>query len=199
MKKTETHPLKWIIPEGAKTLICGTFPPVRSRWSYEFFYPNKRNHLWPVLAAVAGKTLQHFEGQPAVDERKELLEQLKTGITDMGHTIERLVQNSADENLAIVEFMDIRQLLTDHPTIEKILFTSSSGKVSAVGWFTAYAKQVGWQFKFLKAARPWKAEFLFGGRMIQLRVLYSPSPRAANRISREKLVDLYRNEILGDS
>lgn len=195
--KTETHPLKWIVPEGAKTLICGTFPPVRSRWSYEFFYPNKRNHLWPVLAAVAGKTLQHFEGQPAVEERKQLLKHLKTGITDMGHTIKRLVDNSADENLAIVEYMNILQLLLDHPSIEKILFTSSSGKVSAVGWFAGYAKQVGWQYKFLKTARPWKAEFLLEDRIIQLRVLYSPSPRAANRISREKLVELYSNEIIG--
>ena len=39
----ERHPWPPFIPEGAKVLVMGTFPPGNHRWSMEFYYPNRTN------------------------------------------------------------------------------------------------------------------------------------------------------------
>ncbi len=39
----EHHRWNNYVPSHAKTLIIGTFPTAKRNWSYEFFYPNKRN------------------------------------------------------------------------------------------------------------------------------------------------------------
>ena len=36
----ETHPFVPFIPEGAKVLMLGTFPPASHRWCMPFYYPN---------------------------------------------------------------------------------------------------------------------------------------------------------------
>lgn len=196
MHQTETHPWKWFVPRGAKVLVVGTFPPTKRNWSYDFFYPNKRNLFWPMVARIAGKELQYFSGAEAVNERKKLLIQLKTGITDMGLEITRNQSNSSDDNLEVSAFMDIISILVEHPSIKKIIFTSSSGKSSAAAWFLQYLKTKNIVHKFEKGARPLKSEVFLNGRMISMAILYSPSPRAANRISFDKLVELYADEIL---
>ena len=39
----ERHPLQPFLPEGARLLMLGSFPPPRMRWSMDFFYPNNYN------------------------------------------------------------------------------------------------------------------------------------------------------------
>ena len=36
----EQHPLKPFIPQHARLLMLGSFPPARKRWSMDFFYPD---------------------------------------------------------------------------------------------------------------------------------------------------------------
>lgn len=38
--QTEIHPLKPFLPDNATILMLGSFPPLKARWSMEFFYPN---------------------------------------------------------------------------------------------------------------------------------------------------------------
>ncbi len=192
----EIHPFQWFVPEGSRVLVVGTSPPTKRNWSYDFFYPNKRNLFWRVMAAVAGISLQHFSGAEAVEERKQLLEKLKAGITDMGHTITRINDSSLDEHLGIVTYMDILSILDNHPSINKIIFTSSSGPVSAAKWFNNYLTTQNILHKFPKGIKPVRSSFGFKGRVIHLSVLYSPSARAANRISFEQMVAMYSAEIL---
>ena len=40
MNNTERHPLQPFLPDGARILMLGSFPPKRERWSMEFYYPN---------------------------------------------------------------------------------------------------------------------------------------------------------------
>jgi G:T/U-mismatch repair DNA glycosylase len=40
MPVTEKHPLQPFLPQNAKILMLGSFPPPKARWSMEFFYPN---------------------------------------------------------------------------------------------------------------------------------------------------------------
>jgi G:T/U-mismatch repair DNA glycosylase len=191
----ETHPFILFAPENSRILFVGTFPPTKRNWSYEFFYPNKQNLFWKVMASIAGTELRHFTGAEGVEERKNILRQLNVAITDMGHTIIRNDNSSLDENLAIVTYMDIFNILDNHPSITKIIFTSSSGPVSAARWFNEYLKSKNIVHRFPAGLKPLKSQFLYNGKMIQLSVLYSPSRRAANRISFDQLVAMYKAEI----
>ncbi|MNE94434.1 hypothetical protein D3C80_1923940 [compost metagenome] len=92
--------------------------------------------------------------------------------------------------------MNIFQILDENPGIEKLIFTSSSGKVSAVKWFTEFLESQGIKHRFPTGKKPIRSSIDYRGRTIQLVILYSPSPRAANRISFEDLVELYKREIL---
>lgn len=148
-----------------------------------------------MMAAIAGTPLQHFSGEAAVAEREAILNRLHCGITDMGHTIVRSQNNSLDENLQIVEFMDLLHLLELHPGLQRVVFTSSSGSSSALGWFLQYMKAKGLQVKFPKGPKPWKAMLDVNGRPVELHVLLSPSPRAANRYGLGALVNLYGSVI----
>lgn len=194
----EQHPWNWYTPENCRVLIVGTFPPTKRNWSFDFFYPNKANFFWRMIAQVAGKQLEYPSGPLAVEERKNLLKQLQLGVTDMGKQIIRHENSSLDENLAALEFMDIFQILDENPGIKRLIFTSSSGKVSAVRWFTEFLAAQGIKHRFPSGKRPIRSEMEYNNKKIELVVLYSPSPRAANRISMETLVALYRDEILDE-
>lgn len=115
----------------------------------------------------------------------------------MGLRVSRNGESSLDENLDAIEYMDILEILDQNPRINKMIFTSSSGRVSASGWFINYLKQKNIFYKFPKGLKPLQSEFEYKGRSIKLVILYSPSRRAANRISLDKLTDMYRGEIYG--
>ena len=191
MPVAEIHPWKWYVPPGAKTVIIGTFPPTLRNWSYDFFYPNKNNYFWRILAALAGQELHSFSGEEAVSERKALLDRLQVGLSDMGQVICRMDDNSLDENLQIVEYMDIFRLLDENPAVNKLIFTSSSGKTSAARWFKNYLAIQGIQYNIPKGTRPLRSRLELRGRAVEIVLLYSTSPRVGAVISFEKLTGLF--------
>lgn len=194
--QNELHPWNWFAPENSRVLIVGTFPPSKRNWSFDFFYPNKNNFFWRVIAQIAETELEYPAGDLAVEERKNLLRKLQVAVTDMGQHILRSANSSLDENLSVVEYMNIFQILDENTGIRKIIFTSSSGKENAVRWFNQFLAGHEIKHRFPTGQRPIKSAIEYKGRMIELVVLYSTSPRAANRISMERLVELYKNEIL---
>ena len=58
----ETHPLSPFLPEGARILMLGSFPPKRERWSMEFFYPNWINDMWRIFGLIFFGDKDHFVG-----------------------------------------------------------------------------------------------------------------------------------------
>ncbi|MDE6086436.1 MAG: uracil-DNA glycosylase family protein, partial [Muribaculaceae bacterium] len=48
----ETHPWPPFIPDHAKILIMGTFPPQPKRWSMDFYYPNRTNDFWFMMGLI---------------------------------------------------------------------------------------------------------------------------------------------------
>src|SRR4029078_5825725 len=111
MVPEETHPFKFYSPPNANILIVGTFPPTKKNWSYEFFYPNRQNLFWKIMANIAGKELRHLSGIEAVEEIKEILNFLNGALTDMGLKVSRSRDSSLDEHLVAIEFMDILEIL----------------------------------------------------------------------------------------
>ncbi len=136
--RAEEHKWKWYVPEGATKLIIGTFPTHERNWSFDFFYPNCANNFWRVLSRIANRELKYISGEEAILERKLILKELKLGVTDMGLHVIRHEAASVDHNLELVEFMDIKSIFDGYKKINKIILTSSSGKVSAYSWFCQY-------------------------------------------------------------
>lgn len=196
MTQQETHPWNWFGPEDSKTLIIGTFPTAKHNFSYDFFYPNTANLFWRVLSSVADIDLKYFSGVQAVDERKEILQKLKVTVTDMGGKVIRNDKSSLDEKLTPVKYINIFQILEEKPMIDKIVLTSSSGKVSATKWFNNFLSEQNIVHKFPKDKKPTRSILTYQDKTIKLVVLYSTSLRAANRISFDKLIDMYKSELI---
>jgi len=191
----EIHPWNWYIPAGAKTVIIGTFPPTRRNWSFDFFYPNKNNYFWKIMARIAGRPLLHISGEEAVNERKELLNRLLLGVSDMGQIIRRKTDSSLDQNLEIVAYMDIFKLLQENPSVRKLIFTSSSGKSSAIGWFREYLSLHQIPFKIPQGKRPLRKSIIINDNLFEIVLLYSTSPRAGAAVSFDDLTELFAKEV----
>ena len=191
----EIHPWNWHVPDRAKIVIIGTFPPTRRNWSFDFFYPNKNNYFWKLMAQIANHPLLYSTGEDALNERKELLNYLKLGLSDMGQIIQRKTDSSLDQNLEIVAYMDILKLLEENPSVRKLIFTSSSGKSSAIGWFKNYLSLHNISFKIPQGKRPLRTTFAYNGKLFEVVLLYSTSPRAGAAVSFEVLTELFAKEV----
>jgi G:T/U-mismatch repair DNA glycosylase len=134
----ETHP-GWYhhVPE-MRVLILGNFPPHRKRWDYEFFYPNKINNFWKVLALLAGHELKEMKGPPAVEERKRIMEKLKAGVYNIAKSIRRKNHSARDTDIEIVEFNDVLKIIHDHKTLKKIILAGYSAPNSTARKFIEY-------------------------------------------------------------
>ena len=60
MIPVEKHPMQPFLPEGAKILMLGSFPPKKERWSMEFFYPNWINDMWRIMGLIFFDDKEHF-------------------------------------------------------------------------------------------------------------------------------------------
>ena len=56
----ERHPLRPFLPENARVLFLGSFPPQRKRWCMDFFYPNYSNDFWRIAGLVFYSNKDHF-------------------------------------------------------------------------------------------------------------------------------------------
>jgi G:T/U-mismatch repair DNA glycosylase len=134
----EVHP-DWDhdIPE-MKTLILGNFPPHKKRWDYEFFYPNKQNNFWKVLAVINGKPLKEMSGLPAIEERKNIMKNIKTGVMNIARRIKRKGHSARDTDIEIIEYNDVLNVIHKHPELETIIIAGYSAKNSTAIKFIEY-------------------------------------------------------------
>lgn len=178
-----------------KALIIGSFPPPRKKWSMEFFYPNKQNNFWPVLAGVAGIELKSFEGTSAVEERKVIMEKLNIGIEDMGKTILRKNDSALDANIRITSNYDILGILSRYKNIKVFITAGFHDDNSAYESLVRYLKE-----KDILVTLPMKKgagqrfSFIYEGRLINCIMLNSTSKAA--RKSLKELIEQYSYGIL---
>ncbi|MBR6806209.1 MAG: hypothetical protein IKM47_06825 [Bacteroidaceae bacterium] len=55
------HPLAPFLPDGARILMLGSFPPKEDKWSMRFFYPNWINDMWRIVGTIFYGNKHHFE------------------------------------------------------------------------------------------------------------------------------------------
>ena len=139
----EQHPLEPFVPDGAKILILGSFPPPRNKWSMEFFYPNFINDFWRICGLVFFNDKDHFIKTPEVsgdaitgnatsgkmpkrfDKEKIVAFCRERGIAlyDTASAVRRLKGNASDNFLEVATPTDISALLSRMPDCQAIAVT----------------------------------------------------------------------------
>ena len=123
----ERHPLEPFLPENARLLMLGSFPPPLKRWCMDFFYPNRTNMMWEIFGEVF-----YGDSQRLVDAEhktfrltdiKALLNERGIAIFDTATAVRRLSGNASDKDLQIVEKTDIPALLERIPLCHDIVCT----------------------------------------------------------------------------
>ena len=117
--KKERHPLKSFISPQVKVMMIGSFPPVRSKWNMEFYYPNFQNDMWRIFGLVFFDNKEYFldEDNKSFDVNllKSTLTNKGIGIGDMGQEVIRLKNNASDKYLQIVETLNVKEFLPHIP------------------------------------------------------------------------------------
>lgn len=124
---SELHPLKPFLPAGARLLMLGSFPPPRSRWSMEFFYPNLQNDMWRIVGLVFFGEKGHFlmpDGKCFDRERIiRFCEEKGVALYDTSEEIIRLKNNASDNFFQVVREVDLVRLLEQIPQCHTLVTT----------------------------------------------------------------------------
>ena len=123
----EYHPLRPFLPEKAKVLFLGSFPPQRKRWCMDFYYPNFINDHWRIEGQIFFGDKNHFVDLEAkrfrIDEIVAFCEEKGLAFFDTSTAIRRLQDNASDKFLEVVEPTDIPALLKRLPHLRAIVTT----------------------------------------------------------------------------
>lgn len=123
----EYHPFKPWLPQSAKLLMLGTFPPPSKRWAVKWFYPNFTNDMWRIFGIVFFDDKSYFVDEKnktyLLDKIKDFLEYKGIAIYDTAKQIIRAKGTASDKDLEIVESTDLEQLLAALPLCKAVVTT----------------------------------------------------------------------------
>ncbi len=144
MTGTERHPLEPFVPDGARILMLGSFPPKKERWSMEFFYPNFINDMWRIIGLIFFEDKEYFIARDGSGRLQKRFDRdrivsfcRETGIAmfDTATEVRRLKDNASDKFLEIVGITDIQALLEKIPKCSAIVTTGQKATDIIVGTF----------------------------------------------------------------
>lgn len=123
----ESHPWPPFIPEGAKVLIMGTFPPQAKRWNMDFYYPNRTNDFWKIcgLLFLGDKDALLIPGTKDydIDKIRALMTEKHIALNDTVRKARRLKGNASDKFLEVVEPVPLFDLLKQMPDCHAVATT----------------------------------------------------------------------------
>ena len=135
----EYHPLVPFLPQTAKVLFLGSFPPQRKRWCMNFYYPNFINDHWRIEGEVFFGDRRHFvlPDVKAFDIEKIVAFCQEKGLAffDTATAVRRLKDNASDEHLEVVEPTDIHALLLQLPHVEAVVTTGQKATDTLCRYF----------------------------------------------------------------
>lgn len=143
----EKHPWEPFLPENAKVLLLGSFPPPKVRWSMDFYYPNITNDFWKIIGLLFFDNPTHFLLKEKKGFDKALIEKFlnQKGIAmyDAATVIRRAKGNASDQHLEIVEKTDIAELLNRIPNCTTIAVTGEKAAKAVLSQFNAETPMIG--------------------------------------------------------
>ena len=183
----ESHPLQPFIPEGARLLMLGSFPPARHRWSMDFFYPNFQNDMWRIFGLVFFGDKDHFVDNDARTFRREeiikLLNRECIALYDTATKVIRTQNTASDKDLEVVTPTDLDSLLKRMPMLEGVVTTGQK----ATDLFTEH-------FKIAQPKVGENVTFEFNGK--ELRLWRMPSSSRAYPMKVDRKAEIYERVLL---
>ena len=123
----EYHPFGTFIFSNVKVMMIGSFPPPRSKWRMEFYYPNFHNDMWRIFGLVFFENKEYFvsKGNKSFDVNRlsTFLKEKGIGIADMGEEIIRLKDNASVKYLEIAKPLNVSALLPQIPLCHAFITT----------------------------------------------------------------------------
>lgn len=123
----ETHPLKPFLPQNARLLMLGSFPPPETRWKMDFYYPNYQNDMWRIFGLIFFQNKDYFLDIPNKNFKEQLIKDFLNekgiAIFDTAYQVVRLQGNASDKFLQIVTPTDMKQLLSAIPQCQSVMTT----------------------------------------------------------------------------
>lgn len=136
--QVERHPWEPFVPEGARVLFLGTFPPGRHRWSMDFYYPNRTNDFWYMMGLIF---LQDRYALYDAEHRTFRLEAIKALLTehhialsDTAREVRRLKGNASDKFLEIVTPIPLCAMLRTMPDCHTVVTTGEKAAQVIAGF-----------------------------------------------------------------
>ena len=185
----EKHPLEPFLPEGARILMLGSFPPKQEKWSMEFFYPNFINDMWRIMGLIFFHDKEHFVAEDETGRKIKRFDRDKCvrfaaekGIAmyDTASEVRRLKDNASDKFLEVVTPTDLHELLAKIPSCQAIVTTGQKATDVILETFGCEEPAVGHCTEFSICDRP-------------MRLWRMPSSSRAYPLSLEKKAEFYRN------
>ena len=143
----ETHPFEPFLPQGARILFLGSFPPQEKRWCMPFFYPNWINDFWRIMGLVHFGDKDHFciRGEKRFDEAAIRAFCTKEGLAfyDTACAVRRLRDNASDAFLEVVTPTDIPALLRQIPDCNNLVTTGQKASEQVAAQFGCATPPVG--------------------------------------------------------
>jgi hypoxanthine-DNA glycosylase len=194
----KAHPFdEHYIPDHAKYLIIGSFPTHARNYkhTFKFFYAGMGNVFWPVIGKVFNNTFHEDKGKPAIDERKQFLDQKGIGLTDMLVKCYRHQGRSQDHHIIPIKFNDIFNLLRTHTEIKTLIFTGRQEIIGPFGLFKTYCHQQDVPLPTVEKNREkvFEGSFYLGERYFEVLVPYSTSRTVMEeeRTDEKELISMY--------
>ena len=123
----EYHPLRPFLPEHARVLFLGSFPPQRKRWCMDFYYPNFINDHWRIEGAVFYGDRNQFVDKEhkrfRLDDIVTFCREKGIAFFDTSTAVRRLKDNASDKFLEVVESTDVRALIAQLPHLRAVVTT----------------------------------------------------------------------------
>ena len=187
----EYHPLRPFLPERAKVLFLGSFPPQRKRWCMDFYYPNFINDHWRIEGQIFYGDKNHFVDLEAkrfrIDEIVAFCEEKGLAFFDTSTAIRRLQDNASDKFLEVVEPTDIPALLKRLPHLRAIVTTGE--KATETICRTMGMAETPKVNTYVRVSNTNSTNLTNGGGLLLYRL---PSSSRAYPLSFDKKVEAYR-------
>jgi len=124
---TERHPFEPFLPEGARMLFLGSFPPQPHRWCMPFYYPNWINDFWRIMGLIHFADKDHFciPAEKRFDEAliRRFCASEGLAFYDTACEVRRLRDNASDAFLEVVTPTDLPALLARIPQCRTLVTT----------------------------------------------------------------------------
>ena len=185
--EVEVHPFEPFLPEDARLLMLGTFPPSEKRWSVKFYYPNFINDMWRIVGLLFFHDKDYFVDAAQKHFRLDLLipflKAHRIALFDTATRIRRTTGTASDKDLEVVEETDLHQMLRRLPCCESVVTAGQLATEIACSQFGVIPPKVGES-----------VPFNFEGR--QLRLYRMPSSSRAYPMKLEQKAAYYQKVLL---